>query len=330
MNESTECKVREGLLKPGVRTIELENSLLTVTLLPDKGADLHQIRYKPKGDMPVLWQSPWGARPPGTMLQAGTAEEYWMDYYHGGWQLMFPNAGNDCKYKGATHGFHGEASSVPWDCRADGGDGDSAAVICETALSRSPFRLRRRFRLAAGEAVLHVEERIENVGNETMEYVWGEHIAYGAPFLDGSCILRIPGGSGAGGVVERRIPPNGSRTADMSFLEDVREGWYAVANESLQVTVGVGWDAAAFPHVWLWQEFGGSAGYPFYGYCYVMGVEPCSTPISEGLAESAARGYAFALEPGESRTTELSMVIMGGCPPVAAISKDGRVVLGNE
>src|SRR6185437_11110428 len=45
----------------GMRTLVLENEFVRMVLLPDKGADVMEMEYKPKG-IDVLWHSPTGYR----------------------------------------------------------------------------------------------------------------------------------------------------------------------------------------------------------------------------------------------------------------------------
>ena len=56
--------ITEITLERGVRAVRLENDLLAATVLVDKGADIYELIYKPKG-IDVLWKSPWGLRRPG-------------------------------------------------------------------------------------------------------------------------------------------------------------------------------------------------------------------------------------------------------------------------
>ncbi len=339
-----QCSIREGWIKPGIRSVEMENPYLIVTILPDKGADIYSIEYKPKNNVDILWKSPWGIKQSGTLLHPGTSEEKWLDYYPGGWQLMFPNAGEACTYKGASQGYHGEASCSSWDYQTEAeADSHSVTVIFTVHLSRTPFRLVRKVTLRADKAEIHIHERITNCSEEGMDFIWGQHIAFGAPFLDETCTLHVPndrmksdyhsGGphnrllseettdwpnaqTVSGEVVDfSKIPPKDRRAVDMAYLTGLKEGWYVLSNKSMGLNVGVAWDIAAFPFVWLWQEFRGSFGYPFYGQCYVLGIEPCSSPTAKGLVESIEKGFSSMLHPGESKETELTMVLFEGEDP---------------
>lgn len=119
-----------------------------------------------------------------------------------------------------------------------------------------------------------------------------------------------------------RIPPRTQRSTDFGVLCDLTDGWYAISNQNLDFTVGVVWDWEVMPYVWLWQEFQGLTSYPFYGRCYVMGVEPCSTYTEEGLLDSVEKGVAIRLQPQESKHFKMKLVMMEGVQKVKKI--DGR------
>ena len=187
------CRISETLLASGHRTVILENSFLSVTLLPEKGAEIHSLVYKPRA-MDVLWKSPWGLAPRGSGIGygGGNTEAAWMDQYAGGWQEIFPNGGDECVYKNATLNFHGEASIQTWDYAVLRRDSSRAAVEFTVALRRSPFRIRRTVLVERNSPALQIQESIVNHGEEDLHYMWGHHPALGDPFLGGDCMLRVP------------------------------------------------------------------------------------------------------------------------------------------
>src|SRR5271157_490357 len=110
------CSFRKHVIGRGFRALTIENEFVSVTLLPEKGADIYSLRYKPR-NLDVLWKSPWGLKPQGTGVPSfgASTETAWLENYEGGWQEIFPNGGDACVYKGAALNFHGEASTLPWD-----------------------------------------------------------------------------------------------------------------------------------------------------------------------------------------------------------------------
>ena len=56
------CRLMEYTYR-GLRTLTLENELLRVSILADKGTDIFEFNYKPL-DVDFMWRSPWGVRNP--------------------------------------------------------------------------------------------------------------------------------------------------------------------------------------------------------------------------------------------------------------------------
>ena len=97
--------------------IKMENDLIQINILVDKGTDITQIQYKPF-DMDFMWQNPYGmagnhsknipsfSNPIGSNL----------DYYLGGWHEAFPGGG-PYKDMSAMMGIHGEVALKQWGFR---------------------------------------------------------------------------------------------------------------------------------------------------------------------------------------------------------------------
>ena len=52
------CRVSDAWTFRGLKTAVIENELLRVVVLIDKGADIYQFVHKPS-DTDFLWRSPW-------------------------------------------------------------------------------------------------------------------------------------------------------------------------------------------------------------------------------------------------------------------------------
>jgi len=336
MNDA--CKISETILASGHRAVILENSSISVTLLPEKGAEIHSLVYKPSA-MDVLWKSPWGLAPRGcgAGYGGGNTEAAWMDQYAGGWQEIFPNGGDECVYKNATLNFHGEASIQAWDYAVQRRDSSRAAVEFTLALRRSPFRIRRTVIVERNTAGLQIRESIVNHGEEDLHYIWGHHPALGDPFLAGDCVLWVPahtfrnhnleispstrisaGAIGCWPLVEGKdgrpvdlsqIPASAEvRLTEFGYICDLEDGWYAITSSQHGFGFGLAWPRDVFPYLWFWQELRGSFGYPWYGRSRVMAVEPFSSIPGTGLANAIQAGTAPLLHAGEKVEANLAAV----------------------
>jgi galactose mutarotase-like enzyme len=329
------CRIEERLVE-GIRAVVLENELLRVTVLPEKGADVYEFVYKPK-NVDFLWKTPWGIRRmAGGFATADDSRVAWMENYEGGWQEIFPNGGGPSRYKGVEMNFHGEASTLPWSFTVLSDTGSEASVLFSAGTYRSPFRIERRMTLISGEPKLRIAEKVTNWSEEEMDYMWGHHPALGAPFLEEGVMLDVPAQWVESQDMENEatrlpaktrfrwpdaedregnrldlsvVPPKDRRSADLAFLGGLQAGWYAVTNPRLKAGFGMVWPKEVFPHLWFWQEFRGSFGWPWYGSAYVMALEPFTSYGDAGLADCVENGTARGLGPGES--IEVSLIALG-------------------
>lgn len=79
------------------------------------------------------------------------------------------------------------------------------------------------------------------------------------------------------------------------YLPD-RTGWAALRDPDQGHGIALAWDPKAFPHVWLWQQMGGS-GFPWFGRAQIIGIEPHSAWPMLGLADLAAQGPHMCSRP---------------------------------
>jgi galactose mutarotase-like enzyme len=356
--QSGPCKVSEQVLRRGVRILKIENDRLAATILPDKGADIYQLIYKPR-DLDVMWKSPWGLKEPGRgVTSAFDSSVVWLEAYAGGWQEIFPSGGGPCVYKGVELNFHGEASMAAWDYEIAETGHDAAEVELSTRLFRSPFRIERRMRVEAGKASLILREKITNEGGETMEYMWGHHPAYGAPFIDESCRIDIgthslraddayagtanplkvneryawPKAERDGQITDlSRVPGQAVPRDTLAYFENFEAGWYGITNTNLGVGVGLVWPREIFPFAWFWQEMHASAGFPWYKSVYVMAIEPFTSIPGQGLVNVIDKtGTQRTLKPGESVQAELRAVFYESKTGIQRIEPDGTALLRKE
>jgi galactose mutarotase-like enzyme len=337
-----------------VEAVRLENDQVLVTLLPDKGADIYEWVHKGSG-IDVLWKSPWGLRKPGAGIPSSFQSSVtWIEWYPGGWQVLFPSGGGPCDYKGVELNFHGEASTIFWDVADLDSNKEEAWVRLTTRLARSPFALTREIVLPKDSPSFLLRETIRNDGGESMEYMWGHHPAYGAPFLSADC--RIDTNARTLIADDAYDPPtsvmdigarydwpaaerDGVRTdlskvpgidhprASLGYFDGYGDiAWYGITNTRLGIGAGLAWRRDDFPHAWFWQEMHASPGFPWYKGVYVMAIEPNTTIPGQGLvAASQKTGSQRTLQPGESRTAEIRAVLYESNAGIAGIDLEGNV-----
>ncbi len=339
-------------IEAGHQAIEIENEQMQVRILPERGAEIRSLVYKPKG-MNVLWTAPWSIRRrtnPAAVAEAGS-EAAWMDGYGGGWQDIFPSGGDACVYRGAPLSFHGEASVTAWDYQVRRADQKVVEVEFEARLARMPFHLKRTVRAEEGLPGLLISESIRNECDEALPYMWGQHPAFASEFLAGDCRLRVPArrfvshgtelgpnfrlapgvssgwptvAAADGNTLDLSVIPGPEgRSVDFGYICDLDEGWYALESGKHGFGIGLAWPKEVYPLLWLWQEFRGSMGYPWWGRCYVMAVEPFTTMPGDGLVKGIEAGTAPWLGPGETASVEIAAVFFEGA--IWGVGVDGRL-----
>ena len=335
--------VRE--LVPGVRALTIGNAELEVTLLVDKGADIYSIVHRRSG-VDVLFKSPWGLRAAGPWGRAVTSMERWLECYGGGWQVLLPNGGDECTEGGATWGFHGEAALVPWKLL----DYGPSAAMLEAELFFVPLHLSREIWLEG--PVLRLREVVANTSPHPVEFMWSHHPAFGAPFLDRSCVLRagcrtvVADDRGPGTLLEAgtrhnwpRVSPVSGATVDLTevpgpdqpreifaYLLDFDAGYFAITNPTLRLGFGLRWPLEVFDKAWLWQQVHAGPGWPWFGRAYVVAVEPASTVPGQGMANARTKGASgVRLDGLASREVVLEAVLFESASPVSGIAEGGVV-----
>lgn len=329
------CRLEEYTWR-GHRLVVLENELLKIGVIASKGADILEFRYKPQ-DLDVLWHAPQPLMPPGQYIPTTSrAQGAFLDYFPGGWQEVFPNAGPAAIYRGAEIGQHGEVALQPWDVRIVEDNARRVEVEFSVETMRMPFRLARRMILESGSPALILDETVTHLGEEPLHYLWGHHPALGAPFLEEGCIIEMPDSEvvepsrasdlkrrfavdrparypelelvdGSLGRVDK-VNSKEARTEDVLLFHGYREGRCAVRNPQRGLSFKLTWDPKAFPYFWCWQVYGGSFGYPYYGRAYTIALEPFNCPI-QNLVETTADGVAPLLQPGATIQTQITAAI---------------------
>lgn len=329
------CRIREDTIR-GYRAVVLEHERLAVTVLPQKGAEIYSIVYRPLG-FDVLWKAPWGLHRPNPISAAyGDSEAAWMDCYGGGWQGIFPNGGDACVSAGAPLGFHGEASTAEWDYSCVAKE-SCASISMQVPLQRTPFHLVREISIESGSLSIRVKETVENRGEEAVHAMWGHHPALATDLLRGARIETsaksyephipelsstsrlasqavqswpISQGKDGASVDLSQLPQGEERISEMGYLSGFERGQYQLRNSTLGLGLELCWDHKLFPYLWHWLEWGGSAGYPWYQRCRVAAFEPFSSIPGSGLTSAIDRGTALLFAPSERRSTELSMSLL--------------------
>ncbi|BBI35401.1 DUF4432 family protein [Cohnella abietis] len=314
------CRVMEDMQYKGYRSILLENDLLQIILLLDRGGEPVRWLHKPT-DTDFIWHTRMGLLPPTSLYQ-----DYQMTYM-GGWQEMLPEVSETHVYRGAMV-HRGESAITPWDYELIRDDEDEIRVRLSNRLRSLPLRVEKTFILGRGDTVVRLEETVFNESPVQMEFNWGHHLAFGAPFLNehsrvefeqGSTVVNMetgercswPGMPGSHDKVDLSSLADPGTIRPLLAIENTK-GNYRLHGNPEGMSLAVSWDAAIWPYTWYWQNFASDPNAPFFGCEYNIGLEPFNIPPKWTLAEAVARGAALKLEPYGRLSAWLEIEVMKG------------------
>ena len=329
------CRVETETTLWGRRAVVLQNELLRVTVLAGRGADIVEFLYKPL-DVDFMWANPSGPLPAGTEYGPADATGCFGHHYGGGWQELFPHGSGPVEAYGATFYQHGDVWGRPWDVRVEEDRPEAVSVTFSVRTRQTPFVLERRMTLRRNSPVVEIDETAHNLGKSDLGIMWGHHPAFGAPFLSQDCVLYAAAKTLNVNLKQRTTWPIGknkgkpedisrfhnpdSCKGGMLYLEDLKDGWYALVNPKLNVGFGMRWDKNVFPVVWIWQEANANQGSPWFGHAYAMAVEPFShLPMARQRNEKMLNVRA-----GRKLSTRLLAFAVPHGKPVTHVDEKGR------
>jgi hypothetical protein len=325
------CSITNGS-EAGHRALYLENDLLKITVLPDKGADIYTFIHKPSG-IDFLWKNPVGLWPPGSPPHDGSGGMEFLANYEGCWQELFPSCNDPTTYAGKTIPFHGEVAHLPWTYTIEQHHENKIAVRFAIETRATTFRLERVMKLERGSTRLTLEETVTNIGAREQHFVWGHHCVVGGPWLEPGCKLEMPAKTITtieqiyeektarlapgqreswpnarlrnGGMVDLSVIPGPEvHSHDDVYLTDLTDGWIAVTNLRLKLKFSLHWDTAVFKWIISWQPYGGAEVLPFKGLPYAVGIEPWVN--NKPLGGAVEAGEAIVLQPGQTFSTTIA------------------------
>lgn len=317
----------------GMLALHLENNLVRIGVLPDRGSDIFEFRYKPK-NMDFLLRLKKGIRNPRTHFsQLRSTRTQFEDYYYGGWQVCLPNS-PAFNYRGAELGQHGEVSLIPWETEVLEETNDRIVIRCIAEPLRFPVRIERTFSLLRDSTTLLIEEVLTNYSGTALDIMWGQHIAFGLPFLEQGGVVKTnaktmmtepsmpahhrfkrdeifgwPLAKSKDGqpTDASQVPARSAEQySDLCYLEGYDgNAFYAIKNEIKNVGFALTWDGRLFKDLWFWQERNATKDFPWWGDCFTAALEPWTSRWTGDPQQAIDKGEWLKIEAGEKIKTIL-------------------------
>lgn len=279
-------------------------------VLPDRGLDLGAAWF---AGLPLAWVSAVGESAPLGVPRDGD----WLLAFGGG--LVTTCGLRNVGRPSEGHGQHGAVSHQrARDVRTErriAGDGQAelsvTGTVDETAGLTGHLRLERRVTTRTGAGLVELTDTVTNLGGGAEPAPLLYHVNLGAPLWDAGASLSVTAGEvvprdddARAGLASWSEPPRpdaaGPERVFEHRLEPDPDGRASatVANPAAGLRLRLSWDTAALPrcHQWVHPALG------------VLGVEPANCSVL-GRAADRAAGTLPVLEPGETRTTGLRIVV---------------------
>ncbi len=334
-NRNYGCRFKQIIYK-GFRILSLENEKIKLSILLDKGADIIEFLFKPY-DMDFMWKSP--IELDKNTLDVSRCDESgsFLDYYEGGWQELLPSINLPHNYKNSCIGLHGELFITKWDMEVLKDDIHEIIIKLKTRMLRTPFYVEKLVTLKSNCTYVSFAETIKNEAGENFDFMWGHHPVLGKPFLNEYCYIDVPVheecktymksysktdilpldksfdwphiiGKNGDLLDVSHVFPYDRSTDFRVFLRLKDEGWIGMTNLQKGIGFGIKWDPDIFKYILIWCNYRGYLGFPFYGRCFCVGLEPLST-INDNYADAIKKGQTFCLKPQESMKTTYYAIV---------------------
>lgn len=298
----------EGGKKQGVEAIDVSNgSGLDITILPDRGMDIYQLKFKGKC---LNYLSKSGITAPQYFVNK---EKGFMPTFYAGFLTTcgLENIGVTCEDEGESLAMHGSISNTPAEqvnIIYDVIDNVPAVKITGTMVSSVLFgtnlKLTRTYEIKYGVNEVSFYDEIENIGYNKSPYMILYHFNMGYPLLSEYSELVIP---------TKKATPRTEHAAkhadqylqvtkpalnyeEMCYYHDIEadEAGFAtvgVNNEKENLSVRITYDRSQLDHFVQWKMLGKGE--------YAMGLEPGNATI-EGRDDARKNGTLKWLEAGEA------------------------------
>jgi len=317
-----------------LRVLRLENDQVSVGLLPEVGAKIWNFVHRPSGHN-LLWHNPHLL--PARQAFGASFDDNWS----GGWDELLPNDLPRPAPNGDLLPDHGEVWSQEseWEVLEDGPKRCSARF---TTYGRVlPTRFEKVISLEGNDPFVRLHYTYTNLAPYPIDFLWNIHPAlavsehtrlevpadrgitdpWGEDRFEGNAAFTWPHATDRDGrkVDLRRVDPPDAGVADMHYLIDVQEGWYAATDQAAGIGFALAFPRAIFPHVWLFRALGGWRG------LYTLILE-ASTGYPYDLEVARQRGTCGHLDAGASIEAEVLAIAYSGISAVAEVRPDGQIL----
>lgn len=280
--------ISEKIVYKGEQAVTLENELLKTSILPERGAKIASLIYKPTGKE-IFWQSQGDYTRKPVYGDTFTSED--SSGYDDMVMTILPGTHTSFPWEDTKLPDHGELWSLPWDVVRYG---DS--LNCSVTGIRLPYHFSRKISLEGSSLIL--EFRADNPTPFNMDFLWAAHglinISPGSKISvpqEMNRILNSVSGNRLGEEMKEYLFPvvhGGKKNEfDLStipgknrvgfqkyyFLGPVSEGWCSFLDKKSDLEIRYEWPLKKVPYLGIWLNEGGWANQ------YNLAIEPATAAM---------------------------------------------------
>lgn len=305
---SCEHSVLKGGLQEGVESIHIHNGgHLSSVILPDRGMDIYQIRYKGKN---INYLAPNGIV--SSKYYDSDGIQFLRNFYVGFMTTCgLRNIGKPVDFEDDKRGLHGRISNTPAENvlieRRVADNNPTLSIegtMREARLFGENLRLNRKYLFVYEKDQIEITDTISNYGFGEEPYMYGLHINFGYPLLEPSSKIIFntkstdPRDEHAAqfidtwNQIEEPDYPYQERCYFHDLVSDSNDqNEYVVFNPNLNIGVRVQFKKSNFPYFTQWKMLGKGE--------YVLGLEPMNSYL-DGPKIGEPGCKAPVLKPGKS------------------------------
>ena len=311
----------------GVELIQVRTGAgLSYYVSPMRGLDISLTEF---GGVPISWQSPNGDAHPAFYDARGIE---WLRTAVGGLLMTcgLRQVGSPSDDMGESLGLHGRIHHLP--ARQVAAQGSwiedeyemkVSGIVEETKIFGEYLRLNREITSRMGENIIHIQDRVENIGFEPNPLMMLYHFNFGFPLMSETTTVHFPSNRVIPRESETRLEgydiwqkPTAGYQERVYYHEDIvaadaaddrakvvieNSGFPAADGRACHLVVELTWSTQNLPRLVQWKMPGAGI--------HVLGVEPANCYVA-GRAKEREQGTLVMLAPGESLDFELELGIV--------------------
>jgi galactose mutarotase-like enzyme len=319
----------------GMNGFVLENEKIRAVILPEFGARILSLIYKPT-EMEFVWHNP--RVPP----MRPTYDPQFEDM--SGLFDCFPTC-EPCTVRGMKLPMYGEVASEAWHVLSKKRTAQSALVAMRRKCGTYPMMIQKSLKIDRRKPVLTLGFSVTNLSDDALEYHYSGHntlnVSPGYRIILPSEVTKVKRGMAItdrlGNLGDEITWPltvdRSGREVDMSklgqpcdgtgenlYTPKLRDSWCAAFNESRKEAIGFWFEAEKVPYILVWINCGGYGGY------YHAALEP-STGRPDNLEVAIREWKNFAtIKPREKISWTEKLFLSHDVKGIEKVTRDEGIM----